>query len=131
MTLVDTSVWVDYFRDAATPEAGWLEHAILDDADLCVCGPVLTEVLQGVRSDTELATVQQAMRELVYLETSREAHEAAAAIYRAARKRGKPIRNAVDCVIAACAIAHDVPVLQSDRDFASIASVSQLRLITP
>jgi len=131
VTMVDTSVWVDHFRGTPTPEVAWLEDAIADDADLCVCGTVLTEILQGVRSDAEVATVQQAMDELIYLETSRDDHVNAAAIYRAARKKGKTVRNAVDCVIAACAIAHDVPLLQSDRDFEIIASVSKLRLITP
>ena len=131
MTMVDSSVWVDYFRGTPTPQVAWLEKAIGDDADLCICGTVLTEVLQGVRSDAELATVQQAMDELVYLETSRHDHVHAAEVYRAARKKGRTVRNAVDCVIAACAIAHDIPLLQSDRDFESIASVSRLRLITP
>ncbi len=131
MTMVDTSVWVDYFRGTPTPEAVWLEQAITHDADICICGTVLTEVLQGVRSDAELSTVQQAMDELIYLETSRNDHVHAAEIYRAARKKGKTVRNAVDCVIAACAIAHDIPLLQSDRDFETIATVSKLRLITP
>lgn len=131
MTMIDTSVWVDYFRGTPTPEVAWLEDAIADEADLCVCGTVLTEVLQGVRSDDEHQTVRTAMDELVYLETSREDHLHAAEVYRAARRRGKTVRNAVDCVIAACAIAHDVPLLQSDRDFQIIAGVSQLRLISP
>ncbi len=131
MTLVDTTVWVDYFRGTPTPEVAWLEDAIAGEADLCVCGTVLTEVLQGVRSDAELCSVQRAVDELLYLETSRDDHLHAAEIYRAARKKGKTVRNAVDCVIAACAISHDIPLLQSDRDFQTIASVSRLRLITP
>jgi predicted nucleic acid-binding protein len=129
--MIDTSVWVDYFRGTLTPEVAWLRNAIADDADLCTCGTVLTEVLQGVRSDGELRTVRAAMDDLMYLETSRGAHLHAAEIYRAARKKGKTVRNAVDCVIAACAIAHDVPLLQSDSDFQTIAGVSGLRLITP
>jgi len=131
VTLVDTTVWVDYFRGTPTPEVGWLEAAIADEADLCVCGIVLTEVLQGVRSDAQLSLVQRAMDELLYLDTSRDHYVLAASIYRAARKRGKTVRNAVDCLIAACAITHDVPLLQSDRDFETIASVSKLRLIAP
>jgi predicted nucleic acid-binding protein len=71
------------------------------------------------------------MDELVYLETSRDDHLHAAEIYRAARRKGRTVRNAVDCVIAACAIAYDVPLLQSDRDFQIIAGVSRLRLISP
>jgi len=131
VTMVDTTVWVDYFRGTPTPEVAWLENAIADDADLCVCGTVLTEVLKGVRSDAEYRAVRAAMDKLVYLETSRGDHMRAAQIYRAVRKNGQTVRNKPNCITAACAIAHNVPLLQSDRDFQMIASVSKLRLIAP
>ena len=53
----------------------------------------------------------------------------AADIYRLAKRKGFTIRSSVDCVIAAIAIRHDMPLLQADRDFDVIARFSALRTI--
>jgi hypothetical protein len=37
------------------------------------------------------------------------------------------VRSSVDCLIAACAIRHDLEVLHRDRDYAALATVSSLR----
>jgi len=50
-----------------------------------------------------------------------------AGLYRAARNRGLTVRSSVDCLIAACALRHDLDVLHRDRDFEAIAHVSPLR----
>jgi len=126
--LVDSSVWVDYFRGGPSPEADYLDAAIAADADLCLCGVVLTEVLQGIGPPRVYRKVRGQLDALLYLPTPREAYALAADIYRAARAQGRTIRNTVDCIIAACAIVHDVPLLQRDRDFVTIASVSKLQL---
>jgi hypothetical protein len=50
----------------------------------------------------------------------------AAELYRAARRQGLTIRSSVDCLIAACAMRHDLPVLHMDRDYELLARVSTL-----
>ena len=131
MILVDTSVWVEYLRDRdrASAAADWLDRAILRGETPCVCGVVLTEVLQGVRGQAEHRKVTRTLDRLPYIPTPREAYILAADIYRAARVRGRTIRNTVDCIIAACAIVNDVPLAQRDRDFHIIADLSDLRLV--
>ena len=129
MMLVDTSVWVDHFRGIDSPEAGRLAAAIEDEEDLCICGVVLAEVLQGIAPERQYEQVRRAMLDLVYLPIDRSGFLLAADLYRAARARGRTIRSSVDCVIAACAVAHDVPLLQRDKDFLAIAEVSRLRLV--
>ncbi len=66
---------------------------------------------------------------LPYIPTDREAYVLAADIYRAARARGRTIRNTVDCIIAACAIVNDVALAERGRDFHTIAELSDLRLV--
>lgn len=129
MMLVDTSVWVDYFRGDETHETGRLVDALSGDEELCICGLILTEILQGIPSPKQYRRVKRLLKSLIYLPVSREAHILAADIYRGARATGKTIRNSVDCIIAACAISHNTPLLQSDRDFPIIKAVSKLRLI--
>ena len=128
MMLVDTSVWIDYFRGNETPETDRLVDALSRDEDLCICGLILTEILQGIPSPKQYRQVKRLLKPLIYLPVSREAHILAADIYRAARAEGKTIRNSVDCIIAACAVTHNVPLLQSDRDFLAIEAVSKLRI---
>ena len=51
----------------------------------------------------------------------------AVALYRSARRRGLTVRSSVDCLIAACALRHDLEILHRDRDFGALARVSGLR----
>ena len=127
MILVDTSVWVDFFRGAGSPEADRLAQAV-DDDDVCLCGLILTEVLQGIPSAREHRRVRRLLEALIYLPMERRDYVLAADLYRAARAKGKRIRNTVDCIIAACAISHNVPLLQKDKDFLALAAVSRLKL---
>ena len=128
MILVDTSVWIDFFRGRDTPAATWLQNALAHDEDLCLCGIVLTEILQGLCAPGQVAAVERALQPLLYLPMDREVYVEAAAIYRRARAKGTTIRNTVDCLIAACAIAHGIPLAQNDRDYRTIATVSSLKL---
>jgi predicted nucleic acid-binding protein len=52
----------------------------------------------------------------------------AATLLRSARSTGRTPRSLLDCLIAAVAIRHDLPLLAADRDFEAIAAVSSLRL---
>ena len=131
MTLVDTSVWVDFFRGTPSAEALWLRNALSENVRLCLCGPILTEVLQGGRSGREHRRVRRLLDALLFLGISRETYLAAADLYRRARAGGDTIRATIDCIIGACAIAHGVPLLQKDRDFEVIARIAPLTLIRP
>jgi predicted nucleic acid-binding protein len=41
------------------------------------------------------------------------------------------VRSSADCLIAACAIRHDLEVLHRDRDYAALAGISSLRHRSP
>ena len=129
MILVDTSVWIDFLRGTESAEADRLADALRADEKLCTCGIICAELLQGVRSDREYRSLRRTLRTLTYLPLEQEGHVLAADLYRRVRQTGRTVRNTTDCIIAACALIHDVPLLQRDRDFAVIASVSNLRLL--
>ena len=115
--LVDTTVWIDFFRGVQSPKVVTLEQAIQARDDLCCCGFVLTEVLQGIRDDKELATTKRLFERLLYLEDDRSTFELAASIYRELRRQGCTIRNSIDCLIAATVVQHGVAFLDNDRDY--------------
>jgi hypothetical protein len=80
-----------------------------DDADLCLCGLILAEVLQGIRSDEEYIKTKEYLDDLVFLPMQQATFMRAADVYRSLRKRGVTIRKPVDCVIASVAIEQDIP----------------------
>ena len=129
MVLVDTTVWVDLFSGLTTPQVIVLESLILKREDICLCGVILTEVLQGIRDDKEHAKTQAIFSNLLYLPMTRETFLLAAHIYRSLRARGITIRNSIDCMIAAVCIENKVPLLHNDRDFALISKNFDLKIV--
>lgn len=128
MVLVDTTVWVDFFGGLDAPHVVALEERIQCEGDLCICGIVLTEVLQGIRSDAQYCKTKAYLEDLVMLPMRDATFVRAAETYRSLRKRGVTIRKPMDCMIAAVALEHGVPLLHNDRDFGHIARHTELRI---
>lgn len=125
MTLVDTSIWIAVFARAKPLE---LER-ILDFEDVATCLPVVQEVLQGFRAESAYRTARDALLSLPIVESPMEQSLflEAANLYRAARRRGLTVRSSTDCLIAACALRHDLEVLHRDRDYQLLSAVSGLK----
>lgn len=128
MVLVDTTVWIDFFADRNEPHVAALQEFIEIGEDLCLCGIILTEVLQGIRSDEDYIRTKKYLGELIFLPMRQATFIRAAEVYRSLRKRGVTIRKPVDCMIASVAIEHNIPLLHNDRDFGRIAKYSKLRV---
>jgi len=128
MVLVDTTVWIDFFGDRPEPHVAAVEELIDNDEDLCICGVILAEVLQGIRSDLDYRKTRDCLDALIILPMGQATFVRATDIYRSLRKRGITIRKPVDCMIASVAIEHNLPLLHNDRDFDQIAKHSKLEL---
>lgn len=128
MTLIDTSVLIDLFNDTATGALGRFEQLLQDGEDFAICGIVLTEVLQGIRSDRQHAAVRAALESYLFLPMERPIFEHAAEICHGLHRRGITIRKPVDCMIAATAMEHNAWLLNNDRDFDPIARYYGLRV---
>ena len=126
MVLVDTSVWVEVFRK---PRKFSLE-SIVDFDEIVTCLPVVHEVLQGFHDERAFALARDAMLKLPTVESPlrQEVFLEATELYRLARRTGRTVRSGVDCLIAACAIRNSLAVLHRDRDFDSLAEVSELEV---
>ena len=126
MVLVDTSVWIEVFRRPARLRL----PAVADLEEVVTCLPVVQEILQGFRDESAYRTAREAMLALPCVESPlrRELFVEAAELYRAARRSGLTVRSGVDCLIAVCALRHDLQVLHRDRDFGLLARVVPLRV---
>ena len=124
MVLVDTSIWIDVFRK---PSRLRLED-VADFDEIVTCLPVIQEVLQGFDREADFRRASEAMWSLPIVESPLGAGliDDAVDLYRRARRAGVTVRSSVDCVIAACALRHNLPVLHVDRDFTNLARVSHL-----
>ena len=100
--------------------------------EIVTCLPVIQEVLQGFREEQSFRTARDAMLAFPIVESPMEVSLflEAAELYRSARHRGITIRSSVDCLIAACALRHDLSVLHSDRDYGLLGEVSPLKTRT-
>ncbi|MDP6978825.1 MAG: PIN domain-containing protein [Myxococcota bacterium] len=129
MILLDTSIWIDVFRARRPLDL----EAVVDFDEVVTCLPVVQEVCQGFRDESAYRRSRDAMLSLPIVESPMDASVflQAAELYRGARRGGFTVRSSVDCVIAACAIRHDLEVLHRDRDFTALAKVSSLRQRTP
>jgi predicted nucleic acid-binding protein len=115
--LVDSSVWVDYFRGAATPQADRLD-ALLGTEPIATGDLILTEVLQGFASDREFDQVRRMLTALVIIDLGGQRIAIRAARnFRALRSLGITARKTIDTVIATRCIESGLELLYSDRDF--------------
>ena len=129
MILVDTTVWVDFFAGKTLAHVQKLEELLLTEGDVCICGVILTETLQGIRSDSDYRIAKAYFESLAFLPMTHATFIHSSELYRSLRKRGITIRKSIDCMIASVAIEHNVPLLHNDRDFERIADCSRLRLV--
>jgi hypothetical protein len=115
--LVDSTVWIDFFAARQTAQTDRLKQSIRAGHEICTCGCVWLEVLQGVRLEKEYVSIKSHFEQLIYLEDDCSTYELGATIYRELQRTGVTIRNSIDCLIAATVIQHGVNFLENDRDY--------------
>jgi len=128
MILIDTSIWIDFLIDSNSSSAKTIESIIESREDICICGVVLTEILQGIRNDKEYIKTKSTLSKLIFLPMTQETFISSANIFRTCRSHGITVRNSVDCMIAATCIQYDALLLHNDKDFDLIASQSDLQI---
>ena len=117
MILVDSSVWVDYFRGVDSAEADKLDGLL--GVEQVVAGDlILTEVLQGFITEREFNQGRKLLASLPMVPlVGEEIAIQAARNFRKLRTLGITIRKTIDTLIATSCIEKDIALLYSDRDF--------------
>ena len=121
MILIDSSVWIDYFRGDATPQCERLD-ALLGGEIVATGDIMLAEVLQGFEREAEFNRAMRAMTALTIIDIGGRAIALAAARnYRTLRRLGVTPRKTIDTLIATRCIESGHALLYSDRDFEPFA----------
>ena len=94
------------------------------------CLPIVQQVLQGFAAEPAFLRARESMLAFPIVETplGRDVWLQAVDLYRSGRRLGLTIRSGVDCLIAACAIRHQLEVLHFDRDFDALSKVTGLKV---
>ena len=117
MILVDSSVWVDYFRGVHTAEADKLD-TLLGVEQVMTGDLILMEVLQGFIGEREVNQGRKLLASLPIIPlVGEEIAVQAARNFRKLRTRGITIRKTIDTLIATSCIEKEIALLYSNRDF--------------
>lgn len=117
MILVDSSVWIDYFRSADTPQVELLD-SLLGRSPIAVGDLIAAEVLQGARSEREYRRVKAALEAFDHIDlASYDLAIKASENLRTLRAKGVTVRKTIDTLIASRCIADNLTLLHADRDF--------------
>lgn len=131
MILVDSSVWIDYFRGTTTPQVEKLD-ALLGNEPIATGDLILAEVLQGFVSDRDFNQARKLMTSLVIVNlVGQNIAIQAARNFRVLRSLGVTVRKTIDTVIATRCIDSGLPLLYSDRDFDPFVEHLGLRSAMP
>jgi predicted nucleic acid-binding protein len=131
MILVDSSVWIDYFRGTNTPETDRLD-ALLGVEPVATGDLVLAEVLQGFSSEQDFNQGNKLLTSLPIIElVGAEIAIQAARNYRTLRGLGITIRKTIDTLIATSCIENRLTLLYSDIDFDPFVEHLGLRSALP
>ncbi|MBX3476020.1 MAG: PIN domain nuclease [Brevundimonas sp.] len=129
MILVDSSVWIDYFRGASTPQTEKLD-SLLDSQPLAIGDLILAEVLQGFEDDRQFEEARNHLSVFSLVQIGGEdVALRAASNFRLLRRRGVTVRKTIDTLIATRCMMDDMALLHSDRDFEPFTAYLGLRSV--
>jgi predicted nucleic acid-binding protein len=125
--LIDTSVWVSYFRGDSPVNSEKVDR-LLEGEEVCVPKIVLAELVQGAKSPREISTIKDFLEAFTILDQSSETWWESGNLSRRLKQRGKTI-PLLDCYIAVIATENACAVLTLDDHFKEIQRVMPLALI--
>lgn len=119
MILIDTSAWIDFFR-SHSPLTSAVDEALAND-HAALCGPVLTELRRGLRSQADRRRVLPLLETCHWLEQPTDLWAEAGDIGFMLARRGLTVKT-LDLLVATYALAHGTALLTSDNDFQHMAN---------
>ncbi len=131
MTIVDTTVWIDYLAGRINPHTDWLNRELTQQR-LGLTDLILCEILQGIREDLAFGRVLRLLSNFEVFDSGGEALAVSSARnYRALRARGHTVRKTIDCLIATFCLTQGHSLLHRDHDFDPFENFLGLRVVHP
>ena len=118
--LVDTSVWIEFFKPHS--ETGDKLEKLIKEHLVWTCGVIIFELIKGVRTEEEKATILETLLNLEYIEMTPLLWQKAGELSAFLKKEGKNLPLS-DIFIAALAIGHNLQIFTLDKHFEQIPGV--------
>lgn len=130
--IVDSSAWIDLFRDRDTRAAAALTRVLNDESTRLMTTDVIRlEILAGAEREPVRQRMNRALAACEDVaQRPRVDVDNAVNLYQTCRRAGETVRSPVDCLIAAIAIRAGVPVLHGDGDFDVLRRYTTLRTVS-
>lgn len=125
--LIDTSVWIDYFREKNKALHSQVDE-IIDFYEVCVPRIVLAELIQGAKTDKEIAVIEEFLKAFTIIDQSEDTWIAAGKLSSTMKRKGTTV-NLVDCYIAILANENKCAMLTLDEHFKNIAKFTRIDLM--
>ena len=130
MIVVDSSVWIDFFRGKNTIGAETLDASLGEDV-VAIGDVMLVEVLQGFRAESDYRKARDLLLSLSILNMlDTDIALKSAANSRRLRNKGVTVRKTIDTIIATYCIENKLPLLHSDRDFQPFQDHLKLQVVS-
>jgi predicted nucleic acid-binding protein len=125
--LIDTSVWIAYFRNQSALFVDFVAK-IVKNHEICVPQIVLAELMQGAKSEKELSVIAEFMEAFTIIGQTDQTWVKSGRLSYELRKKGKNV-NLTDCYIVVMAQENNCAVLTLDRHFKDIRQYAGIHLI--
>jgi tRNA(fMet)-specific endonuclease VapC len=122
--IVDTNIWIEFFKQKSL-FGDRLETLILENS-AWVCGIIIFELMQGIKSDTEKFKILGTLSDMHYIEMSKSLWLKSAELSMSLKKKGVNLPLS-DIFIAAIALEYDLSIFTLDKHFNQIPGVKIYR----
>ena len=129
IALIDTSLWVDFFRPRSSARLKHLVSAQILDTTAHIAEPIVFEILRNALP-SEVAYLTSRFQSLPLLPTPDDLWQQAGQLGQACRRRGHTA-GALDLLIGAVAREHRAVLITLDEDFEKIGETGgfQVKLL--
>jgi len=128
LVLVDSSVWIDYFRQGPKAIVVTLD-TLLEAGEVAVSGLVYSEIVPFIRNEREQREIEDLLRSQHYLSFDDSDWTMVLKLQGILQKKAGTFATVPDLILAAICIRHRVRLFTLDRHFQVIARYSDLQLL--
>jgi predicted nucleic acid-binding protein len=127
--LVDTSIWIDYFKNRSSRIAGKLDEMLVKD-EVYVPKIVIAELIQAARSEREISIIEEFVEAFNVIDQREGTWAKAGKLSFTLKRKGKNI-NLSDCYIAVIAQEYDCQIFTLDVHFKEMQKYIDINLVPP
>jgi predicted nucleic acid-binding protein len=126
--LIDTSVWIKYFRDKPTSVSKKVDE-ILSRQEVYVPKIVIAELIQGAKSEREISVIEDFVDAFNVIDQREDTWIKTGKLSFNLKKKGKTI-NLTNCYIAVIAKEYECQIFSLDEHFKDIQKSLNIHLVS-